>query len=755
MKNGTWNRLFLSLVLVLALAWQGSAETRSYDIGEVQVRGNQRVERGSILSVVRVAPGPGVTAEAIDQDIRAIFGLGRFEDVSVEVGEVGGTYILTYVVKERPLLRTVRLSGNKELKTEVLEGVLGIRTPELFDPMKIEGARENLRKRYQSEGFYAAEVSSSVAVDDKLEATVTFNIAEGEKNRIAEILFNGNTVFSDRKLRKAMETKEKWLFSWIFDSGKYNEEIARIDRERIADLYYNEGYVDILVSDPRLSLTPNRKHLLITYDIEEGQQYSTGSIGVEGDLIDTRETLVGLVKLKEGDVFSRKKLRESVLAINDFYADRGHAYVNVVPRTPTDKKERRIDLQLRIEKGELVHFDRIQIRGNTKTRDKVIRREMKVNEGDLYTTTGLKESQRLIKNLGFFEEVSVATSKADEPTRMNVDVDIKERPTGTLSAGVGYSSVDNFVFQGSASQDNFLGLGLRGQVGASLGGSSSTYRIGLLDPYFLDRNLTLGFDIYKTEREWTSFSRDALGGNVKVGFPLPFENNRAFLIYRFEKKDIYDVDDDASFYIREQQGKSTLSSIQAMLIRDTRDYKLDPKTGYITTLSAEYAGLGGTEHFAKYAASHRHFWPLPWLGLVFSVNGEIGYIQKTTDDEIPIDEKFFLGGLYSLRGFESREVGPRDPQTGDYYGGVKEAFFNFELIFPLVKDIDMKGVVFFDTGNAWDENEDYFQNMRYSAGFGIRWFSPMGPLRIEWGYNLDPEEWEDKSQIDFSLGRMF
>ncbi|NLC70524.1 MAG: outer membrane protein assembly factor BamA [Desulfuromonadaceae bacterium] len=754
MKNGTFYGLFLSLVLVLALAFQGSADARSYDIGEVQVRGNQRVERGAILSVLSVKPGAGVTSEAIDQDLRAIFRLGRFQDVAAEISEVGGTSILTYVVKERPLVRQVRLVGNKELKTEELEPVLGIRTPELYDPRKVEEGLENLRKRYRSAGFHAAEVSSSVDVNDQLEATVTFDITEGEKNRIAEIVFNGNTVFSDRKLRKAMETKEKWFLSWVFDSGTYNDEIARIDRERIADQYFNEGYVDVVVSEPRLSLSPNRKHLIVTYDIEEGQQYRAGLIDVDGDLIDSRETLIGLVKLKEGDVFSRKKLRESVLAINDFYADRGYAYVNVVPRTPTDKGVRRIDLQLRIEKGELVNFDRIRIRGNTKTRDKVIRREMKISEGDLYTSAGLKESQRRIKNLGYFEEATVATSKADDPTRMNVDVDVKERPTGTLSAGVGYSSVDNFIFQGSASQDNFLGLGLRGQIGASLGGSTTTYRVGLLDPYFLDRNLTLGFDLYKTEREWTSFSRDALGGNVKLGFPLPFENNRAFFIYRFEKKDIYDVDDDASRYIREQEGKSTLSSIQAMLIRDTRDYKLDPQKGYITTLSAEYAGLGGTEHFAKYAASHRHFWPLFW-GMVFSVNGEIGYIQETTDDEIPIDEKFFLGGLYSIRGFETREVGPRDSETEDYYGGVKEAFFNFELIFPLVKEIEMKGVVFFDTGNAWDKNEDYFENMRYSAGFGIRWFSPMGPLRIEWGYNLDPEEWEDKSQIDFSLGRMF
>ena len=411
MDNKTFYRFLQSLVVLFVLVLQGTAEARSYDIGEVLVRGNLRVDSGAIFSVLSVKAGPGVTDEAIDRDIRAIFRIGRFQDVAAEISEIGGAQILTYVVKERPLVRSIRLEGNKELKTEELEPVIGIRVPDIYDPQKVEAGLENLRKRYRSAGYHAADIASMIDVNDKLEATITFNIIEGEKNRIGEIAFNGNTVFSDRKLKKAMETKEKWFLSWVFDSGTYNDEIALIDRERIADLYFNEGYVDVVVSEPRISLTGNRKHLIVTYDIEEGRQYRTGRIGVDGDLIDSKETLIKLVKLQEGDVFSRKKLRESVLAINDFYADRGYAFVNVVPRTPTDKEARRIDLLLQIEKGELVYFDRIRIRGNTKTRDKVIRREMTVSEGELYSSTGLKKSQQKVKNLGFFEEVSVATSK--------------------------------------------------------------------------------------------------------------------------------------------------------------------------------------------------------------------------------------------------------------------------------------------------------------------------------------------------------
>jgi outer membrane protein insertion porin family len=309
------------------------------------------------------------------------------------------------------------------------------------------------------------------------------------------------------------------------------------------------------------------------------------------------------------------------------------------------------------------------------------------------------------------------------------------------------------MLQGAVSQDNFLGRGLRLDLSGSLGGSRTVYRVGLLDPYFLDRDLALGFDIYDTEREWTDFDRETTGGDIKLGLPIT-DDIRSFFVYRYEKKNITNVDDDASFTIREQEGKHTLSSISASLSRNTTDFRPDPSRGNISELGIEYAGIGGTERFVKYTADHRYFYPLPWQ-MVFSAHGRIGYIQEIGDKSIPLDERFFLGGMNSLRGFQSREVGPRDPLTGDFFGGSKEAVFNLELFFPLVKDMKMKGLVFFDTGNAWATDESMFSDMRYSVGAGISWNSPMGPLRFAWGYNLSPKEWEDASAFDFSVGKMF
>ena len=405
-----------------------------------------------------------------------------------------------------------------------------------------------------------------------------------------------------------------------------------------------------------------------------------------------------------------------------------------------------------IEQGPQVSVERINITGNTKTRDKVIRREMKLVEGDLFNATKMARSKARINNLGFFEAVDIKTLAGSEDSLMNINVEVKERPTGTFSVGAGYSSVDGFVMQGSVTQENFLGRGWRMNLAASLGGDSTTYQLGLTDPYFLDTRWTLGFDVYQTDREWDDFSEKSQGIALKAGHPIG-EYSRFLSIYRYEEKDIYDVDPLASNDIKDEEGKSTLSSITNTYNYNTTDNRLDPSKGLAFEASWELAGLGGTQKFSKYILDARHFWPWRW-GTVFSVHGQIGYVHSLNDEDVPIEERFFLGGIYTIRGFDSREVGPRD-ENGDYTGAEKQSYFNFEYIFPLVKEANLKGVIFFDVGNAWGDNEDFFSSWRYSTGAGVRWNSPLGPLRLEWGYNLDPESYEDNSRLDFTIGRFF
>jgi len=761
------NRIFAVLALLVLLP--GAALAQGIQVGEVAIEGNRRVELSAVRSVLSVKAGQEVTAEEIDQDIRAIYKLGRFADVSAEIEERGGVKVLVYRLTERPLVRAVKYAGNKEFSTERLSGLVTLKTPDIYDPRKVEKSVAAIKKAYAEEGFYAADVVSKVDVNDDYEATVTFEVKEGEKVLIRQIRFEGNTVFTDAQLKKVMETKERWFLSWLTGRGTYKEEVLQNDLEIIADQYYNKGYIQVKVRQPLITLDEDKKYMDVLIEIREGEQFRVGELNVQGDLLKSKEEILALAKLKPGDIFSRQQLRQDVFAINDLYADHGYAYVNVSPLTQIDAEPRVVDLLFEIEQGVQVNIERIQVAGNTKTRDKVIRREMKLVEGDLYSASKMKESRRRINNLGFFEEVDVATSKGSDEAHMNVDVDVKERPTGTFSLGFGYSSVDGFIGQGSVTQENFLGRALKLNLAASLGGKSTTYQLGLTEPYFLDKNLTLGFDLYKTEREYVDFSKKTFGGDVKLGFPLT-ENTRTFFLYRYEEKEIFDVDRDASSLIRDQAGESTLSSITGTVTRNTTDYYLDPTRGSVSQISAEFAGLGGTEKFAKYIADQRFFHPYKW-GTVFSLHGQIGYIQSVGGEEIPIDERFYLGGINTIRGFKSRQVGPRVrvarqivdaagnvTATGDdfeFIGGDKQAYFNLEYTFPLLKDMGLKGVLFFDTGNAWSEDENFFSEMRYSVGGGIRWFSPMGPLRLEWGYNLKPREGEDQSEFEFSIGRAF
>ncbi|PLX85979.1 MAG: outer membrane protein assembly factor BamA [Desulfuromonas sp.] len=767
-RDGMFKTVFFSLVMLAALA--AGAAAQSLSIGEVAVEGNVRTEKSFIFSVVGVQAGQSVTLEEIDQDLRAIFKLGRFVDVSAELQDLGDAKLLTYRVAERHLVRKVEISGNDELELDKLQPLVAIDPPAFYSPREVSRAADAIRKAYREEGYYAATVEPRLDTSENNEATLAFVIDEGNKVLVDRIRFDGNDVFPAKELKKAMVTKERWLFSWLTDRGTFNEEALQADLEIIADQYFNTGYLEVKVKQPLVTLSDDRKYIDLLVEIDEGQQYKVGTVDIRGDLIRPKEELVDLLQLQTGDVFSRSRLRQDVFAINDLYADRGYAYVNVSPLTRLDPLKREVVLLYEVEQGLQVAIERVRISGNTKTRDKVIRRETKLVEGDLYSATRIKESRSKIRNLGFFDEVSVATSRGSDEAHMNVDVEVKERPTGTFSLGFGYSSVDGFIGQGSVSQDNFLGRALRLNLAGSFGGSSNTYQVGIYEPYFLDSKLSLGFDLYKTRRDYVDFSKKTDGGDVKVGVPVT-ENTRAFLVYRYENKEIYDVDADASFVIREQEGTSTLSSILASLNRNSTDYRLDPSSGAVSEGSVEFAGLGGTEKFSKYILDHRHFFPVKW-GTVFSVHGRLGYIQKVGGEEIPIDERFFLGGISTLRGFKTREVGPRvrtaiqsiDPETGivgaeskdyQYIGGDKAAYINFEYLFPVAKEMGLKGLIFFDTGNAWGEDEDFFTGMRYSAGAGIRWFSPMGPMRLEWGYNLDPEEDEERSQFEFSLGRFF
>ncbi len=742
-----FKRLLFSCFLIL---FATGVFAQTFKLSDIQIEGNDRIASSAILSAVQLDPGSEVAMDEIDAAIHRIFKIGSFSDVSAELTEVQGAKIVTFLVTELPLIRRAVFVGNDELKEEKLRPLLKLRTPSLFNQGNVDKSIEEIKKAYIEEGYHAVKISTEVKTDIKNEATLEFIIVEGEKVLIKNLRFVGNTVFEKDDLIGKIETRERWWLSWLTGRGAYQEDIMEIDIERIKAAYQDVGYQDVKVTPPQVTLVDD-EYLDVLIEIDEGPLYHVGTIDVSGDLMREKGELLSLLKLKPGDVFSRLELRNSVLALTDLYADNGYAYANVSPLPEKNEQTHIINLNLDIEQGRQIYVEKIVVRGNNKTRDKVIRREIPIQEGELYSARKIKAANRNIRNLGFFDEVNLIDKPGSEPDKSVLDVSVAEKPTGTFSIGMGYSSVDKVIAQGSISQDNLFGYGVKMNLSGAVSASSLTYSLGLSDPHFLDTDWTAGFEVYKSEREYSSYDDYRTGGAIRGGHSVT-QNSKLYLTYRYEVQEVLNVDDDASAIIKDAEGKSTLSSLTAQWVRNTTDNFQDPSSGGITKVSLEYAGLGGTQHFIKPMAEHRHFFPMFW-GTVFSVNGAVGYVGRTTDERVPLSEKFFLGGIRTLRGFKSREVGPYDGD--DYIGGEKMAYFNLEYIFPIDRDLGLKGVLFYDTGNAWYESQDYFEEMRHSVGAGIRWLSPLGPLRFEWGYNLDRYSDEKSSVFEFSIGKAF
>lgn len=762
--------LSLVAVMVLQLFCAGFACAEGEKIVEVVVKGNRRIEKSAVLNVIKMKAGDTLESDKTDTDIRAIYKMGQFQDVqaATEASEKGT--VLVYVVVEKPIVRSIQFIGNKELTTDKLKEALEFKQNSIFSAKDLAKSVAKIKKLYGDDGYYLAEIEPVVVTNSPADMAVTFKITEGKKILIRSISFEGNKTFSNRKLRGVMETKEKWFLSWLTNAGTYKEEVLKNDSALIADYYMNNGFINVKVGEPLVRLADAKDALEVSIGVTEGDPYRVGEIGFKGELLEPAEDLRKKIKSEPGELFSRAILRTDIFTLTDVYADKGYAFANINPLTKADPEKKLIDLTFDMEKGEIVYFERINIAGNPKTRDKVIRRELRVGEGELYSATGMKRSKQQLMNTGYFEEATIATAKGSAANKLNVDVNVKEKPTGTFSIGGGYSSLDGIIGQGSVQQANFLGLGLKANLSGSIGGKSQTYSLGITDPYFLDTKWTLGGDIYRSERDYTDYSRRLMGGDVKAGYPIN-DFIGTFFMYKYELKDLFNPQlayKGLNFQdpINYPLGTSTTSAISGSITRNTTDYRLDPSSGMISSLNVEYAGLGGDNKYARYVGDTIWFHPI-YKRLIFSSKLTLGYIQDV-GKPVPIDEKFYLGGIYSLRGYKARTVSPVKTQLNKdnignssndtiYLGGNKEAFGNMEFTFPILQEAGIKGVVFFDYGNAYGESQKIFSSVLMSYGGGIRWASPIGPLRLEYGIPLNPRSGLDSSsgRFEFSIGSLF
>jgi outer membrane protein insertion porin family len=760
---------FICITIIFNL-FCGTAFSEGEKIGKVLVKGNRRIGSAAILNVVKLKPGELLDIDKVDADIRAIYTLGHFRDVKALTGREESGVILTYSVKEKPIVREINIEGNKEIKEEKIREAIELKTGSIFASKDLAKSAKKVRKLYADEGYYLADVVTTTIKKSDTEVRVIFRITEGKQVLIKTIRFEGNRAFTAKKLKKVMETREKWFLSWMTGAGTYKEDVLKNDANLIADLYFNNGYVNVKVGEPKVELADEKTGLIITFGITEGEQFKTGSIAFKGDLLESEAELAKKLKLKTGETFNRGALRGDVFTLTDLYADKGYAFTNVTPLSKLNNEQKNIDITFEFEKGEKVYIDRINISGNTKTRDKVVRRELKLAEGDLYGATPLKKSKQGLMNLGFFEEANISTNRGSADNKLNMNVELKEKSTGQFSIGAGFSSLDGIMGQGSVQQSNFMGLGLKANLSASLGTKTQFYNLGITDPYFMDSKWTVGADIYRTERDYIDYTRRATGGDIKAGYPIS-EQLSTLWIYTYEQKRILNQTATLLQEIKPETDGTT-SSIAASLTQNTTDYHLDPTKGMMNNLSIEFAGLGGTNRFLRYLGDVKYFYPMPW-GTVLSMRGAVGYIQGLGKD-IPIDEKFYLGGINTIRGYGGRTVSPvittkntSQPINGSqeltttddhtFLGGDSEAYFGVEYVFPLIKEAGLKGVVFMDAGNSVDGFGNLFSKVQASYGFGFRWLSPMGPLRLEYGIPFNPRAGIDKKagKLEFSLGSFF
>jgi len=726
-------------------------------VAEVEVVGNVRIEKDAILAVMKTKKGERLDNQALDEDLKAIFKMGYFDDVLMEAHDVPEGKKIVIKVVERPSIGKIIFKGNKKISEEDLIKEFGIKQYSIFNEKKIKDGIVKLKEFYKKKGFYQADIHYEVSTLPNNQLELKVNIKEGSKIYITDIQFIGNKHFSSGKLKKIMETSEKGFFSWLTDSGILDKKKLEYDIQKLLAFYHNNGFITARVGDPKVEET--EKGLRITIEVFEGERYKVRSVDIAGDIVVPVSELKKKLQMKKGEVFNREKVRSDVLAIMEATVDQGYAYAEVLPDIDQDDQAKEIGITYNIVKGEKVKVSRIEISGNTNTRDKVIRRELQINEGEYYSGSRLKESVDRLNRLGFFEEVETQLERRPEPDQVDLKVRIKEGHTGSLSFGGGYSSEVRGFIMSKISQQNFLGLGQTLSLSARLGGRGSEFDMSFVEPWLFDKPISFSTNAYRTTTDYDDFDRRSLGFGTGLGFPLRGLDRftRGAIRYLIDSSDIYNLNPDASLLIRDMEGRNLTSSLSFVVSRDTRNRAWNPSKGSLNMASLEYAGgpLGGDVYFTRYTFRSAWFIELPFQ-TVFAAQGRWGFIEGRSGGKLPVYQRFMIGGINTVRGFDFASISPKDPMTGEKIGGVKQMIYNVEFQFPLIKEQGVIGLIFADLGNVYTREENMgFTNLRTSAGLGVRWYSPMGPLRLEWGKNLDPRPGEASSKWEFSVGTLF
>jgi outer membrane protein insertion porin family len=788
------------------------------EVRSVRFVGLNRVPEETLQVATGLKSGMKVTelqlADLAQRSVKAVFATTYFTDVRVFSKRDGDQLDLTVLAVEKYVVRSVEIEGFDEIEEEDIRKALTVKAGRFLDVTDLAASLRAVEQLYQEKGFYLAEVSYDVLKEEESRtAVVTFTIKEQAEVQIRKIFFAGNRRLKEAELRKVLRTGEKNYISFLqesvlaigyffqserglagagamadldaaqFETWSSNEEV---DLELLKFFYGTKGYIEVRHGQPRMALMPDNKGVIITIDVQEGDRYDFGPIDVmtddkDGFLIDKKKLMKGL-KSKEGKLFNLQFVLEDIQKLTAQYQNRGYAFVTIshVPQKP-EGTTRIMGLTYLVQKGNPSYIANIEVAGNETTADKVLRREMKIAEGDLFNIDKIDRSKALIYRLGYFEEVDITFKPSEAsplalkgvPGRNDVDfvdlvITVKERDTGQFQIGAGFSSMESYLLQASIQKENFLGRGHRLGISALLSAIRKMFTLSFAEPRLLDSPVGLSIELYDMEYDYPVFTRKSIGGVLRLGVRF-HDFWSTSLTYTAEKMEteLGGREGFSGMQLERLQASGWLTSLTLGLAFDTRNNVLMPTKGTYNYASIEWATpyLGGETDFYRITAFSRFYIPLFWQ-LVLRLNATIGYIGSTSDKGVPIFERYYVGGIQTVRGFENLSLSPtipaaasKDPASDliDFpLGGNKQLIFNVELEIPIYKPMNITGVVFFDAGNAFAENENLsLVDLRLAAGFGIRWWSPMGPLRFEWGFPLDRREGEDKMVFQFTIGTSF
>ena len=741
----------VSLVYVLPLSAQEGEVIES-----LKIVGNKRIDESTILYYIKSKPGTILSKSQIRKDIEQIFSLGQFKDIQVDTQSQLKGLEVKFIVVEIPSIGNVEILGNSKIETNDIREKIGLRRGATFNEHIVQESKKEILKAYKEKGYFFAETRIETNRGSENLVDVVIRISEGEKVKIEKIRFSGNKAFKDKKLAEQMQTEARSWYDFLDDSGVYQKDILKLDMFRIEGFYQDNGYLRAKVLEPRIDVNKKARQIHIIIPVEEGPQFRIKSLDVKGDNTISHDDIKKSLLTKKGDIYNVSQLRQDIVTVTDLYSAKGFAYAEANPITEIDDKARTVSLSIDIDKGKKVYVGKINMLGNIKTKDNVIRREFRLKEGQLFDGTKLKRSKQRINNLNFFEDVKIDTKRGESPELIDILATVTEKPTGTFTVGAGFSNVENLIFTTSIAQNNLFGNGHRVNLTASLSSIRTNFNLGLTEPRLFDSEISLGIDAFNQDQNFLSFNSLTSGAGFRFGKNISEYENLG-IGYRFENVEVTGVSAaNATTFLRNQT--RTTSRVSPTYVYDSRDNFLNPSQGWRHMLRFDLAGLGGLKFTrSRYDITYYH----PLVGkLVGAGHARVNFAEGYDGDTLPVFERYFMGGPTTLRGFTIQDIGPKD-LTGNPVGGSKALLLNLELQYPFTKSI--RGFVFYDRGNVYGngpimttttKNFDLAE-MRHSIGAGFRFISPFGPMGFAYGVKLDPRTGEEIGQFHFSAGSAF